>query len=395
MNLPASPKPAAKLPLPERIWQALALVFGNPLKWSRVDKSIAISATSVPVALGYYLEIHGLVEHPEIAPYANHAFLTAAEPYLLAFIVYWTVLLGVSLYLRRRDPDNRVIQHATIHTYLLANAAATYLFGPVTNPYGIVLLGACLITIILFDIVPAFLGIASVFTFFLVTGVAESVGWLPYAPFFTAIPLVDGRLPAWFSRQMTLIAVLNPLELLIVFSYIQHQLHRHAAELESASKTDFLTGLPNRRHLIEALGAELERSQRYGAPLAIMMIDIDHFKNINDRHGHLAGDQVIRIVGQIIKDSMRRPDTVARYGGEEFMLLLPSTEREGAMVVAERLLHRVASTPVHVGTAALTCTVSIGLICFPETPYKSLDEVLSLADKRMYEAKTAGRNRVA
>lgn len=392
---PVLPAPNQPLPFFDRLWQALALVFGNPLKWSRVDKSIAISLTSVPVGAAYWLEIRELIANPEIAPYANQAFLRSFEPWLIAFLAGWLALLLVSVAVRKRAPESAVIMYATIFTYLLANATATYLFGPVTNPYGIVLLGACLITIILFDMVPGFIGVAAVIIFFFVTGLLERAGMLPYAPFFTEIPLEGGRLPAWFSRQMTLIAVLNPLELLVVFAYIQHQLHRHEAQLEAASKTDFLTGLPNRRHLIEALGAELERSQRYGAPLAVMMIDIDHFKTINDRHGHLAGDQVIRIVGQIIKESMRRPDTVARYGGEEFMLLLPSTDRQGAVVVAERLLQRVGAMPVHVGTAALNVTVSIGLICFPEAPYKSIDEVLSAADTRMYEAKQAGRNRVA
>ncbi len=159
--------------------------------------------------------------------------------------------------------------------------------------------------------------------------------------------------------------------------------------------TDVLTGLPNRRYLIDVLAAEFERSQRYGQPLAGLMMDLDHFKLINDTHGHLAGDKVLKTVAQIIKESMRRPDTVARFGGEEFVMLLPNTDHPGAAIVAERLRERIANMTLQSGSSAIKVTISIGVVCFPATPAPGIDDFLRLADEALYEAKRGGRNRVA
>jgi diguanylate cyclase (GGDEF)-like protein len=162
------------------------------------------------------------------------------------------------------------------------------------------------------------------------------------------------------------------------------------------SRLDGMTGLFNRGHFRERLARELERRRRYDGPLSLLMIDIDDFKRINDTHGHPLGDEVIVCIGETLKVLSRATDVPGRYGGEEFMALLPETDAEGAMQVAERLRAEIASRPVRVdGTAPITITVSIGVATCPagvDTP--ELDELIGRADTALYESKRGGRDRV-
>lgn len=161
--------------------------------------------------------------------------------------------------------------------------------------------------------------------------------------------------------------------------------------LEELAATDALTGLWNRRHFFEAGQTELARCRRYKSPFSLLMMDLDHFKRINDGHGHAAGDEVLRAMAGLLKRNLRDVDVPARIGGEEFAVLLPSTGLEGAMVAAERIRQAVAATRlVHEGRE-LAFTVSVGVAgCCAET--RELDEMMRVADAALYRAKQAGRN---
>ena len=162
---------------------------------------------------------------------------------------------------------------------------------------------------------------------------------------------------------------------------------RHLAE------TDPLTEAFNRRALNEKLQQEVERAQRYGTVLTCLMLDIDNFKQVNDTHGHLTGDRILRQITNILRREQRAVDVVARYGGEEFVVLLPETAAGGARIFAERILRKVSAQdfgepgrPVHV-------TISIGISTYPETRVDDGESLLRLADENLYRAKAAGRNR--
>lgn len=160
-------------------------------------------------------------------------------------------------------------------------------------------------------------------------------------------------------------------------------------ELERLSVTDGLTGLVNHRALMQRLTEEGTRSQRNKRAFSVIMCDVDHFKQYNDEFGHPAGDDVLKLVGSILKDSTRTVDCAARYGGEEFALLLPETEATGAMEVAERIRARVQSSEF----PGRRITVSLGVAEFP-THARTAAEVVVAADKALYEAKRGGRNQV-
>jgi diguanylate cyclase (GGDEF)-like protein len=159
------------------------------------------------------------------------------------------------------------------------------------------------------------------------------------------------------------------------------------------SITDPLTELMNRRHFFEAAKIELERIHRYRRTLSIMMIDIDHFKNINDEHGHAAGDIALREAAARIKHSVRTVDVVARYGGEEFIVLMPETTLQEAFQVAERVRKSVSDDPIEDNSVEVWATLSIG-VAEMDDQSSDIDTLIRYADQALYAAKAAGRNRV-
>jgi diguanylate cyclase (GGDEF)-like protein len=169
------------------------------------------------------------------------------------------------------------------------------------------------------------------------------------------------------------------------------QVEAHQIELIKLASTDELTGLHNRRHFRSQLENELFRFSRYKMPLSIALVDVDHFKKINDEYGHDAGDYVLKTLGKLLRGSLRSTDTVARYGGEEFVIAFPNTALFGAEVFAERLRGLIEGHFFYYDHMSIPVTVSIGVAeAYSEIAHS--DTLLKLADKALYTAKKEGRN---
>ena len=166
------------------------------------------------------------------------------------------------------------------------------------------------------------------------------------------------------------------------------------AQLREQAVHDPLTGLFNRRYLEEMFARELILAERQGHPISLIMGDLDHFKRVNDAHGHLAGDEVLRAFGALMKRQARGSDICCRYGGEEFLLVLPGTSTETAFDRAEQLRLALAAAPVTYGAAQIAVTASFGVATFPRDGRTS-DALIAAADAGLYAAKSAGRNRVS
>jgi two-component system cell cycle response regulator len=164
-------------------------------------------------------------------------------------------------------------------------------------------------------------------------------------------------------------------------------------EIYRLTVVDALTGLWNRRHLFEFLGRELTRSVRHSRPLSLAVLDIDHFKRVNDTYGHAAGDEVLRDVAGVLKAQTRADELAARFGGEEFALVLPEASSADAVAACERLRDGVASCCFQCGDYAIPVTVSIGVMTTTGGAVTA-EALFKDADARLYEAKAAGRNRV-
>lgn len=177
-------------------------------------------------------------------------------------------------------------------------------------------------------------------------------------------------------------------------AFLFERIEDEKARLERLAITDYLTGLYNVRYFYHRLEEEFSRAQRYNFPLSCLMIDIDHFKEINDRYGHRAGDSVLREIARLMKTHTRKSDVLARYGGEEFIMLLPETHQKGAIIKAESLRTSISRMRFRALKDKRNVTISIGIATYPDVSVSHADDLITYADTALYEAKTAGRNRV-
>ena len=220
----------------------------------------------------------------------------------------------------------------------------------------------------------------AVFAVVAITGVTPAVPW----PWRSWSSEVSEFIFAFASVAMSILAS-------FVLGYIV--VMRLVRRLEHLSHHDALTGLLNRRAIEYLLDREDQRLQRFGDPYTVLLVDIDHFKRINDRLGHAAGDAVLCAVSRTLQAKAREVDRVARYGGEEFCILLPHTVHDGALQAAERLREAVCQINIPWGDEHIAVSISTGLAC-ADAPGESLQALLKRADEALYQAKAEGRNRV-
>jgi diguanylate cyclase (GGDEF)-like protein len=177
---------------------------------------------------------------------------------------------------------------------------------------------------------------------------------------------------------------------------LEHRLRSAEQAATRRSLTDALTSLPNRLYLDENLQSEIERARRFDRPLSVILADIDHFKSVNDTHGHAVGDRVLREFGALLKDTVRRHvDWVARYGGDEYLIILPDTHAEGGRLTAERLRDATEAMAIVADGTVIRVTASFGVVTTHpiRTERTTASSVIAAADQRLYESKRAGRNR--
>jgi len=229
-------------------------------------------------------------------------------------------------------------------------------------------------------------------------GVAKSTALMTFVTtlFAVAISQLAITLLGAGNRWLALVfASICSLLITPALGYVSLRLLKHVeTEREGMRRlaiVDSLTGLFNRRYFLELVGREWSRAQRYETTGAMLMVDLDNFKGVNDRFGHLCGDAVMHAVAQALQETLRNPDVLARFGGEEFIAFLPQTDALGAIDVAERMRLRVAQLVLNWEGQAVAVTVSVGVAALRPDHLK-LDHLIRDADAAMYEAKAAGRN---
>lgn len=235
------------------------------------------------------------------------------------------------------------------------------------------------------------------FDAFVVAGVVSLFAWVTLARSVTdpvnalrrgAARLAEGKL----SHRVLIHRNDELGELAAAFNTMAGRIESDQATLEQLATHDGLTGLYNHHTFYVLLGDELARAQRFKRPLALLLLDIDYFKRVNDTHGHLAGDAVLRGLGELLGREARAIDRVCRYGGEEITVILPETDLAAAAHFAERLRAAVEAQPFDVNATAIRITVSIGVASWPAVG--DAQALIAAADAAMYAAKQAGRNRV-
>ena len=232
-----------------------------------------------------------------------------------------------------------------------------------------------------------------------IRGGLEFAGKLRNDHFMCLLVPMPGQRILFIAEQVTLTSTLEAVTAELqrtkrILTIKETELKAVLAQAEEVSHTDALTFLPNRRYIIGNLQQEVNFADRYGTPLTISMLDLDHFKNINDTYGHTAGDEVLRTLASELRNHIRHPDMIGRYGGEEFMILLPHSTLKAASEQAERLRKHVRSLGIKSGENEITVTVSIGIAQY-RVDGETWEDLLNRADAALYEAKNTGRDRWA
>ncbi|MBS1113284.1 MAG: response receiver sensor diguanylate cyclase [Nitrospirae bacterium] len=198
---------------------------------------------------------------------------------------------------------------------------------------------------------------------------------------------------AFTKREIQLcVALANASSHALYNAFLFQKLYREKAKLEKLAITDYLTGIYNIRYFYSRLEEEFSRAERYQLPLSCIMLDIDHFKKINDSYGHRIGDFILREFAQVVKRYTRKSDLLARYGGEEFIVLLPQTSLKGALIEARRLQKVVREIRFRQLREGQGITVSFGISAFPDKEIKNPDDLINSADNALYQAKEKGRD---
>lgn len=352
---------------------------------------VAVGAAT-PFLVVYFV-VHGLALADEEIRQGLHAGPVVGLQALFLLCSAINLGIGVKLWPRRwvNEPADDLTQLACL-SIGLAYTLLCMLTGTFTSGTNLILVGVLAIGLLLFELRPMVVAYLVCAALLVGQDVAVIAGWLPYAPALSEGVFPGGKSTWWFGmwRQYVLYAGWTVMIGLLLFllARLDH-LHQNLTRL---SYTDGLTGLANRRRFMDVLGTELTRQARHGHELCLLLIDVDHFKDVNDRHGHHAGDAVLCDLGRILMASVRTPtDLPARLGGEEFAVVLPDTRLDEARRVAERLREQVATHVFQEGEQRLRVTVSIGLVTARDM---NLATLLQHADLALYRAKETGRNRV-
>jgi diguanylate cyclase (GGDEF)-like protein len=367
--------------------------FSNPLDWRPIDRLILLGGLTmlVPVLVALALVL-GMVVTPS---YLNFSL---AWPMLALYVVHGAVLggfLAAALRRRQHSDDWPAFENVIIVSFVVGVLVGAYLTGThFAEGLLIVFLGIN-ITSALANIRKIRRAYFVVCALMLAFAVIDLYHALPAAPLFVKpIMHADNSLTlGWLIARILLAGILLAISA-ISMAAINRWVEREDLYREM-STVDGLTRLANRRFFLERGNSELSRAQRFGSsPVACIMVDLDHFKRINDTFGHHAGDQVLVAASSIMMQSARQYDEVGRYGGEEFAMLLPGATLEVAAQVAERIREKIAYTPVEVDGRLINMSASFGVACYPGPGIKDLNDLLKSADKALYVAKASGRNRV-
>lgn len=362
------------------------------LEWSAVDKSLVLIALLIPLYFQYILWSIYVLNRPD-----RDRLIHVDVVQRFVVVEAWLILAGtgivlIGLMLRRRWPNLQLFQYVALQFYAFSLVLMSYSIGTLSFCSGIVLLGGPIFGFILHDRLPVWMAFITALIAIVGLSYASVFGYLPYAPVRMASGDPVSELfwmnsTLFFAAPFLIFLTLMADQMLAWWRMREERIHQ-------LSRTDALTGLHNRRSILDLLEQELTRVRRKPAPLSVVILDLDHFKKVNDTWGHPMGDRVLQIAARVLRESLRESDHVGRYGGEEFMLILPDTRLADAMIVLERCRQQLIAADVMTDNQnRLQITASFGLVCQDKT-LLAAQQLIQHADEALYAAKANGRNRI-
>ena len=369
--------------------------LGNPLEWSSSAKATLLLIVALLMHGEYTLWAHYILGRSDAAEFVHVDFMRA-EMATFHAIVLVSLLLGVMIPLASRTlGDSRLYEHLAANYYGLSHCYFAWLIGTLSLPTGIVLAGAPVLGFIFFNRAAVVGAFCSASLALVVLSLLSASGELPYAPAVSEFVRPDGSVSLFWAASYIFYSIPHMVFLFGLAYLVLQRWREREEEVRVMSRTDPLTGLFNRRSILTQLRREQDRSVQQGLPMAVVMLDLDHFKQINDTWGHEAGDYVLIAAADVLQKAVRQNDRVGRYGGEEFLLVLPGADAEGARRLAERCRQQLDTLEVLLSDGRrVRVSASMGLYCNEKDRAANVDAMLRRADKALYAAKQAGRNRV-
>ncbi len=374
----------------------LNIRISNPMDWRPIDRFILLACLVIlaPLSFGSTMWI----ANTHVPEWLNQPLVSVLTVLYIGHIAVMVGFILAALKLRRYTDDWPLFENVIIASFLIVVLTTGYLTGTYLSEALLIIFLGVIITCTLADVnkiqfcfwivVPLLGGMSAL----------DLMQILPHAMLLEKSPVADNGRPfdGWMAIRMTVAFILAPLIYLCILA-MKRWAERENLYLEM-STIDGLTRLSNRNSLITRGQEEIRRARAADSttlpPLACIMIDLDHFKQINDTWGHHAGDEVLVAASKVMMENARPNDEVGRYGGEEFAVLLPGTTLVQAKLIAERLRKRISHMAVEVDGQKIEVTASLGVACYPSPGVEAMSDLLKTADKALYEAKETGRNKV-
>lgn len=366
------------------------------LDWSPAAKGMLATGILLPIFLQYYAWVRYVLAREDRDRLIDVAFYQGQQPVFVLLVLGTLATFALGAYLRRVRPDDAAYEMFVVFFFTSALLYFGWLVGPLAMAAGIVLIGTPLVGFLLMDQrIVAFFWAYSLVTM-LVLSVGAATGHLPYGPLVVPSTFNDPEYGSfWLFTHLYWALPHMVLNFALAWFLLTRWREREEA-FRTQSMTDMLTGVHNRRSVMHLLEREVARMRRRGPPLTVMLVDLDHFKRINDTWGHPAGDRVLQAAAAALLQSVREYDAVGRWGGEEFILVLPETTPDVAEMLAERCRSRLEAMALHADNGErIRVTGSFGLVCNAQAMDAGSQLLVQLADEALYRAKRGGRNRVA
>ena len=375
--------------------EKLSQSVGNPLEWSASAKAALLLWTYLFDQF-FYLAFVWLGQHLDaLKPWTNQEQMAIHGAYFFGLTLCTAAMLLLVRFTPKRYQEHVLFEYVSCLYFGLTHVYYGYCVGLSSVPVGVVLVGAPVVGFILLN--RKAVACAFISSLLLIIGLnwASVSGVIPYAPFVRNLMASNGQMETVWVVSYWLLALPH---ILFIFSLAYFVLQRwriREQEVTLLSRTDGLTGLVNRRHILHLLHVEKMKCEAGKLPLSIVMVDLDHFKRINDQWGHDVGDRALQAAADALRVAIRQHDHVGRYGGEEFLVLLPGLDSDQARLLAERIRAAIAAVQLKLVTGqSLSLSASLGMSSATQEKAVSVDELIKQADLALYRAKDTGRDRL-
>ncbi|WP_410211892.1 GGDEF domain-containing protein [Aquirhabdus sp.] len=362
------------------------------LEWSSVDKGLILLAVIIPIFIQYFLWSLYVLNRADRETLINVNMAWSFVKIEIFLVIISLVIIVTGLYLRKKLPNLIFFQHIALQFFSLSLVLMSYSIGTASFCAGLVLLGAPVFGFILLDRKAVWWATGNALAALLALSYATAYDWLPYAP--VMIPPSNHTSTLFWMNSFFFFAAPFFILIIIMADQLLVWWREREERIRVISRTDALTGIHNRMSILDFLNHEMVRAARLNEPLTIALLDLDHFKKVNDNWGHPTGDRVLKDAAKVFRQNIRNCDVLGRYGGEEFIIILPGADSEEGQKVIERCRTKLAETDILTDSESLIqVTASFGMVSVHGQWVES-HQLIQIADRALYQAKHNGRNRI-